>query len=172
MSQSEEMPKPLDMHPHADQVNSPTRVHSSHQGLSWFTWLLLVVLAGVVGWIYWQDRSNAVSSAVQWRTDYQAALSEAQQAGKPVLLDFTADWCPPCRQMKRDVWSDSSLAQVVHEAAVPVLMDIDRSAVRPIAQRFGVEFIPTIILIDANGNEIRRAGPMSSSEVREFLGLR
>ena len=171
MSDSESMPKPPTMHPRMDDGDAPVRVRSPQQGLSWITWILLAALGVVVAWVIWQERSDAVTSAVQWRTDYATALTEAKKANKPVLLNFTTEWNKACHQMKRDVWTDSSIADLVHARTVPVLMDLDRPVVRQIADKLGVMAYPTVLLVDPQGIEFRRAGPMSRDEVREFLGM-
>ena len=35
-----------------------------------------------------------------WLTDFDAALAEAQELKRPLLIHFYTDWCPPCRRMR------------------------------------------------------------------------
>src|SRR5690606_191277 len=74
---------------------------------NWLLWGAL--LAGVVavqwpflkGMVYRQVEAPA--SSIGWRTDFDAALVEAARTNRPLLVDFTADWCPPCHVMKHEV---------------------------------------------------------------------
>ena len=47
------------------------------------------------GWYYKASGAEAPASAIAWRTDLDAALAEARASNKRVLVDFSADWCPP-----------------------------------------------------------------------------
>jgi thiol-disulfide isomerase/thioredoxin len=86
---------------------------------------------------------------VPWRDPSAAA------AGKPELLDFTADWCPACQDMKRDTWPDPSVAAAVSAAGcVPVRVDVD--AHPELGSRYRVEYLPTLVMTDGQGRELRR----------------
>lgn len=74
-------------------------------------------------------RAGAVApppTSIQWRTDLATARLEAQHTDTLVLVDFSADWCPPCVVMKHDVWPDDSVEGVVTASYIPLLIDVDR----------------------------------------------
>lgn len=106
-------------------------------------------------------------SRIEWRTDLDAALEESRRTGRPVLADFSADWCPPCIAMKHDVWPDDAVEQAVIDGYVPLVIDVDRDV--DASGRYGVRAIPTILVLDGDGRVIRRATFLSASGMREFL---
>ena len=65
--------------------------------LAVFAILMTLEWRMVKGMYYRFSGASTVPSAVAWRTDLDAALAEAKQTGKPVLAEFSAEWCPPCQ---------------------------------------------------------------------------
>jgi thiol:disulfide interchange protein len=141
-----------------------------HERWIWIAGVLVVLVVRwpvFKGYYYkWAD-VPAPATAIEWRTNLDAALAEARQDGKQVVVDFTADWCPPCIAMKHDVWPDVEVARVVASGYVPVLIDTDRDAAT--TARYGVSGIPTVLVLDATGAVIRNGAPLTASGMVSFL---
>ncbi len=76
--------------------------------------------------------------------------SQALQSALPVLVDFTAEWCPPCKMIAPFV---NELARMYQGRLVVGSLDVD---IYPdIQQRYGVMGLPTLILFQ-NGTPVKR----------------
>lgn len=141
-----------------------------HERLLWIAAIAAVVLIQwpmLKGLYYRTADAPPPVSRIEWRTDLDAALEESRRTGRPVLADFSADWCPPCIAMKHDVWPDDEVEEAVIDGYVPLVIDIDRDV--EASARYGVRAIPTILVLDGAGRVIRRATFLSASGMREFL---
>lgn len=87
--------------------------------------------------------SSASSGAPPVPVDLQGAVAAGQQEGRVVLAYFTADWCPPCQQMKKDTWPDPRVAKWLTDNANFHTIDLDAN--REMAQSLGIRGIPTIV---------------------------
>jgi thiol:disulfide interchange protein len=149
------------------------RARTSAARLERYAWIGAVAVVLWVQWpmlkgVYYQRAGiPAPSTDIVWRTDLDAALVEARLAGKDVLVDFSADWCPPCIAMKHDVWPDAAVRSALTESYVPVLIDVDRNDVVP--DRYGVRGIPTVLILDSAGQVRKEATFLTASRMAAFL---
>ena len=85
-----------------------------------------------------------------------------------MLVDFSAEWCPPCLAMQHDVWPAAEVGRAVNASYVPLVIDVDRNGL--VAERYGVTGIPAVMILDANGRVVRQAsGYLPASGVLRFL---
>jgi thiol:disulfide interchange protein len=113
----------------------------------------------------WLRRAHEV---IPWQTDFQAARLESQKTGKPILLDFSADWCGPCQEMRRTTWSDTRVADSLR-SFIPVQVNIDNNS--QLASQFEVRGIPHLVVVNAKGDITKKSeGAMSPEEFLEWLG--
>ena len=82
----------------------------------------------------------------------------------PVLVDFYADWCGPCQMMAPVL---KEVADEMGDKVKIIKIDVDKN--QPIAQRFGVRSIPTLILFK-NGKILEnKTGVMTKRDLTQMI---
>jgi thiol:disulfide interchange protein DsbD len=110
-------------------------------------------------------RAGAVASS-----GLEPLLARAKAEGKPVMLDFYADWCAACKELDRIVYVEKG---VVAESQRFVLVKVDGTAeeddLEPLYERFGVKGLPTVAFIDSSGQQLREPKVTGFLEPAKFL---
>ena len=135
-------------------------------------WLLVLAAVLLIARIVSYATKAEVADAVQWLS-IEEGLARARATDKPILYDFTADWCAPCHQLDAEVFRDAQLARAINSSFVPVRV-VDRKqeegrntpAVAALQQRYAVNGFPTLVFADASGTE--RARMEGFSGVKQF----
>lgn len=101
-----------------------------------------------------------------WETNFSEAQAKAREHGKMLLLEFHgSDWCPPCIQLNKQILSTAEFKKIADEHFVLVNLDFPRKSEQPadqakhnraLAEKFGIQGFPTVVLLDAEGNEVAR----------------
>ncbi|AYO83080.1 protein-disulfide reductase DsbD [Methylobacterium brachiatum] len=107
--------------------------------------------------------------------DFEAALLAARAEGKPVLVEFAADWCTVCRTNERTVLADADIRERLRAVSV-LRADVTRDddATRALMRHFEVVGPPTLVLMRADGGEVREArteGELTVEDLKRRLAL-
>ena len=103
-------------------------------------------------------------------TEMDAALAQAKADGRPVMLDFYADWCTACLEMEHDTFTDA-IVQSRLKGAVLLQADVTLNAPddRALLERFRLFGPPGIVFYDAQGTERTDARVIGFQKAADFV---
>lgn len=90
--------------------------------------------------------------------------ADVVNSDKPVLLDFWAEWCGPCKMIGPLL--DEAATEYADKLSV-VKINIDENPNTP--QKFGIRSIPTLMIFKDGAPQAQKLGAMSKSQLIEFL---
>lgn len=131
-----------------------------------------VIAVAMAGCSRTESSGPAVADTIPWRTDYSAALDEAKKADKPILIDFSATWCPTCQEMKRSSWPDQRVNHLATTAYIPLNLDVDAASSKAATQRYAIDTLPAILVVDSDGKVLRQTSYMNAEELTKFLSAK
>ncbi len=108
--------------------------------------------------------NTARLSAQDWRTDWDIARVEAEQANKKLILVFSgSDWCIPCIKLEKEIWESSSFTQYAEQYYVLFRADFPKrkknklpEMVQKLNDRLASKYnskgyFPLVVVLDAKG---------------------
>jgi thiol:disulfide interchange protein DsbD len=89
---------------------------------------------------------------LRWMTSHDQGLAAARDAGKPVMIDFFADWCAACKELDKFTYVDPAVAKEA-ERFVNVKIDgtIEDDRIQALYKTYGIKGLPTVVFLDSKG---------------------
>jgi len=97
-------------------------------------------------------------------TKRSTSFAELIQSSQPVLVDFTATWCGPCKMMAPIL---EELKQEVGEKTRIIKIDVDKNP--QVASQFRVQSVPTLILFKEGQSVWRQSGVMQANQLKQVI---
>lgn len=113
---------------------------------------LLVLVLSIHTLTSKETESN--TSSIQWGNDINQAMEEAKKSNKTIFIDFYADWCSYCVEMDEETYTDPQVKEKLTQNYVLLKVDVDENP--DLSSKYKAYSLPTIVIVDSSGNEIKR----------------
>ncbi|HRI89616.1 MAG TPA: thioredoxin family protein [Candidatus Hydrogenedentes bacterium] len=84
---------------------------------------------------------------IPWSDDYAASFAKAKEEQRPIILDFTAEWCVWCKRLDEEVYADASIAEALKDF-VCIRIDVDKQP--NVALAYSVQSMPRTVVINVH----------------------
>jgi thiol:disulfide interchange protein DsbD len=124
----------------------------------------------LIGGLFFLPRKGSTVE-LAWEPYSEARLAAAKAEGKPVIIDFFADWCIPCKELDEKTFGNAAVADAAGRF-VRLKADLTRSddeATKALTKKYNVVGVPTIVFIDANGSEVASSRLTGFEKPEPFL---
>ncbi len=108
---------------------------------------------------------------IQWLDYDEDLIQEAKREARPVIIDFMADWCIPCREMEQRTFASPPVIAKAKQF-LPLRVNLTHSTkpeARSLMERYRIKGVPTFIFLDRNGKEIENLRFYEVIRPEEFL---
>lgn len=115
---------------------------------------IVLTVVGGFGLLSW----TLAPRPLDWVQGEPAAVEQARREHKPLLLDFNAAWCLPCKELELKTFSNADVQRELVNRWVAAKVDCteDDEAVAKVKARYGANTLPTVLLLDREGQPVAK----------------
>ena len=130
---------------------------------------VLALVASLVGGLFLSCASGP--RTIPWRPDFEQALADGRNSGKPVLTYLYTDTCTYCKEMEATTFKDPLLVEEMRDDYVWVKLNAETDPMgSQLREQFAVSSYPTIVVTDYDGSEIDRLhGYIEASDFKQRI---
>ncbi len=93
---------------------------------------------------------------IKWQAYSENVMEDARNSGKPIILDFSAEWCVPCQHMEKATFRNSTVVETAEKYFVTIRVDLTQSGDRVkerVSRRYNIRGVPTVVFLKPGGEE-------------------
>ena len=98
------------------------------------------------------------------------ALKKSEAEHKPIFVDVSTSWCGWCKKLKRNAFSDKEIGTFFNSNFINVAIDAEKGEGPRLAQKYGVNGFPTLLVVDKNEDVIIYSSGYMESDALMQLG--
>jgi thiol:disulfide interchange protein DsbD len=124
------------------------------KGFTFFKRIVAIVAIILGTWLIKPE--SAPVEKMAWQPYQENIYNTAVESGKPIIIDFSADWCIPCKEIDKLTFTDPGVIGLAGQFNL-LKVDLTSSASSEVIQlkeQFNIKGVPTILFIDRKGREI------------------
>jgi thioredoxin:protein disulfide reductase len=104
---------------------------------------------------------------LSWHKAEAVALAEAEQSARPMLIDFMAEWCLPCKELELKVFADPRVSEEMRSFVllkIDLTRELDDPALAAVKAKYGAETLPAVRLVSPKGSVLASVNELPTAE--------
>jgi thiol:disulfide interchange protein DsbD len=145
--------------------------YNTPKAKKWMTRLAAIALAVIFGFVFLTGPKKGL---INWQPYDSQVIASARQAGEPVLIKFTADWCLSCKILDKTVYSSRQVADLIKQKGVLAIKAdttlLDYPATIALKENYDEPAVPvTVLLLPGQDEPVKLRGNLIKKELTKDL---
>jgi thioredoxin:protein disulfide reductase len=127
---------------------------SANKGFKTFKTVFSIVIVAVAVYALWPVKENSLT----WQKYDQTAFANAKSKNEKIIIDFSAEWCVPCKELDAQTFSNEKVIDAGKDftAFKADMTKTGSEEIEKLRKDFNVIGVPTVLIFDSKGNEVER----------------
>ena len=132
-------------------------------------WLFLIVVLQIMFCGTASEEEGLMINFQPEGKTLEEILTMIKASGKTGMLFFTADWCGPCNSLIKQVFKDEKAGEYIESNFIPFWIEFEKSTSTALAKHYNIRGLPTVVLINTDGEVIDKLGGYSSGPPEKYI---